>query len=135
MEINIKHRFRKEDSQIFNVFSFLLESSAVNNAQEIEFENAISAIYLFYGEEKTVTIVHGNMEMGYQEELNQVAGLLEADILSKNVPCYKKCCLGLTKKSICLLWAKELSRQTICFLNFQNYAFLSQVSCGVRRTE
>ena len=99
MEINIKHRFRKEDSQIFNDFSFLLGSSAVNNAQEIEFENAISAIYLFYGEEKTVTIVHGNMEMGYQEELNQVAGLLEADILSKNVPCYKKCCLGLTKKA------------------------------------
>lgn len=76
---NVKHRFRKEDSQIFNDFSLLLEPSAVNDAQENESDNAIEALGLFYGEEKTVTIVNGNMEMGYQEEIHQVAGLRETD--------------------------------------------------------
>ncbi|XP_061173439.1 uncharacterized protein LOC133182609 [Saccostrea echinata] len=95
---NIKHRFRKEDSQIFNDFSLLLEPSVLNDAQENESENAIEALGVFYGEEKTVKIVHGDMETGHHEEINQVSGLLNAKQLKEEWPMLKGMLSGSYKK-------------------------------------
>ncbi|XP_045212023.2 zinc finger protein 862-like [Mercenaria mercenaria] len=106
LQKNIKQRFRKEDSTILNYFSLVLEPSIVNSSRPNESEDAVEALGMFYGDEKTVTVIHGNFECGLQEEnKNVVDKLLDRDKLVQEWPklkgmltgCYK----GLSAKAVC----------------------------------
>ena len=80
---------------------------------KIEYEK----LGLFYGEDKTVATCH----QGYQEEINQIAGLLEIDKLEEEWSVLQGMLSGSSKKCNCLQCAKELSGQTIRFSGFLSY--------------
>lgn len=100
---NIRHRFRKEDSEIFNDFSLLLEPAVVSGASTEETEAALEAIGTFYSV-KEVTIVHGDIEEP-REEKTEVAQLLDKEKLKQEWPILK----GMISGSY-----KQLNTQTLC---------------------
>ena len=56
---NIRHRFKKEDSEIFKDFSLLLEPAVVKTSSNSDCEAALEAIGTLYSATE-VTIVHGD---------------------------------------------------------------------------
>ena len=104
LQKNIRHRFRKEDSEIFKDFSLLLEPGVVNTVSNEESEAALEAIGNFYSA-KEVTIVHGSMEEGTREEKHEINQLLDNELLKQEWPILK----GMISGSY-----KNLSPQDLC---------------------
>lgn len=100
---NIKHRFRKEDSEIFKDFSLLLEPAVVNSAGSEEIEAALEALGTLYSA-KEVTIVHGGIEDA-REEITQVEQLLDREKMKEEWPALR----GMISGSY-----KNLSTQNLC---------------------
>ena len=81
---NIKHRFRKEDSEIFKDFSLLLEPAVDSGAGSEEIEAALEALGTLYSA-KEVTIVHGGIE-DTREVTTQVEQLLDKEKMKEEWP-------------------------------------------------
>ena len=73
---NIKLRFKTEDSCMFDDLSLLLEPGRVGDAADRESQEALDAVASFYGSEKEVGLVEGNMQEGYDEDVQNVVPLL-----------------------------------------------------------
>ncbi len=102
---NIKARLRKEDTDILEHLSQLVDPSVVSSSDDKDYSEALKAIGRQYGEDKVTKIVHGDMISGYTEEENQVTKLLEKDDLEQEWPIVKGMILGTYK---------TLSTQTLC---------------------
>lgn len=95
---NIKMRFKKEDSCIFTDLSSLLEPDRVNDAEDGECESALNAIADYYGSEKEVELVEGNMEEGYDRTAKKIAPLLNGEKLKEEWPAVQGMIQGAYKQ-------------------------------------
>ena len=98
LKTNIQSRFRKEDSDIFEDLSLLFEPMVVNDAGENESEDALDALGQFYGENKTVKVVHGSLQTELQEEVTNVTRLVDKDKLKQEWPMLKGMISGSYKR-------------------------------------
>lgn len=86
---NIKERFRKEDSAIFDDFGRVFEPSQVNTSSQTELKTAVESLSSFYGYEKSVKIVDGNLTDGTQETTRVIAPLIDPKKLEEEWPRYE----------------------------------------------
>lgn len=83
---NFANRFRKEDSAVFEDFSKLFEPSLVNSFTEEICVEAVESLASFYGYEKTVKIVSGDMIEGTEEQTRAIDPLLDPHKLQDEWP-------------------------------------------------
>ena len=74
---NLKHRFRKEESEMINDLGLILEPSVMQRSNNEEVENATECVSSFYDSDKTCQIVHGNLVEGVTEEEETFDKLLD----------------------------------------------------------
>lgn len=103
---NMKHRFQKDDSEVFKDISTILDPSVVRSVSEKESEESLEAIAEFYGTDKEIKIVHGHLQDGeLSEEVHEVKSLLNRDKFLQEWPSIKGMMLGsyksLSLKSLC----------------------------------
>lgn len=102
---NMKLRFKKEDSCLFDYLSLLLEPVRVYDAEDNESKEALDMVTSYYGSEKQVGLVEGNMQDGYDEAVQKVDPLLDGDKLKDEWPMLKGMILGSYK---------DLSMEKLC---------------------
>lgn len=104
---NIQSRFKKEDSDIFKDLSLLLEPLTVNAASESDCKESLESLGSFYGQEKTVKMVHGCATEGVTEEEKEVKNLLDEEKLYQEWPMLK----GMIQGSYSKLTTPELCKR------------------------
>ena len=94
---NLKHRFRKEGSEMINDLGLILEPSVMQRSNNEEVENAIECVSSFYGSDKTCQIVHGYLVEGVTEEEETFDKLLDQDKLKQEWPSLREMINGSYK--------------------------------------
>jgi hypothetical protein len=77
MKKNIKERFKKKDMDIFDDLSKVLEPEFVVSVDKSDTEGAVQHLATFYGYEKTVKVVEGNLIEGTVEHETIIEPLLD----------------------------------------------------------
>ncbi|XP_052233429.1 zinc finger protein 862-like [Dreissena polymorpha] len=77
MKKNISDRFRKTDSDHYNDFCTLFEPQQINISTQEECNEALESLSTFYGYEKTVKVIDGNLIEGLQETVRVVQPLVD----------------------------------------------------------
>lgn len=134
MKKNIKERFRKNDTDVYDDLGKVLEPMTVHDT--IDSDEAIEHLATFYGYEKKVKIVHGNMIEGVQEEEKSVSPLLDAEKLQHEWPrlkgmisgAYSKLSTGNLCKRIILLH-KDILPNCACLATIALCMQLTSVEC------
>ena len=94
---NIKLRFKQEASCMFDDLSLLFEPGRAGDAEDRERQEALDAVASFYGSEKEVGLVEGNMQEGYDEDVQNAVPLLDGEKLKNERPMLKGMILGSYK--------------------------------------
>ena len=77
MKKHIKDRFKKRDMHVFDYFSKVLEPETLNSVFKSESEEEVTHLAAYYGHEKKVKIVQGNLTEGIIEQETAIAPLLD----------------------------------------------------------
>lgn len=93
LQKNIKHRFRKTDSDLFRDMSIVLEPGILNSADADEIEEAFTSIATLNGEETVTKLVNND-----QEVQTHVQPLLDKKKLEQEWPMLKGMLKGSYKK-------------------------------------
>ena len=83
---NIKDRFRKEDRAVYDDLGKVFEPATVNAASQAECNEAIDHLASFYGYQKTVTVVHGDLIEGTVERNQIIDPILDPENLQEEWP-------------------------------------------------
>ena len=129
---NIKHRLRKEDGDILSDFSKVLEPSTVINMAEESCDEAINHLANFYGVNKEMTRVQGNLIEGTEETVIPVQAMLSQDKLLDEWPRLK----GMLKGAYRSLDPIELCRKLIILHSdlMPNVAILAAIAVCMQLT-
>lgn len=110
------------DSLIFIDFSFLLELSVVNDAQE---NASCSLVRRKLLQKSMVTTCH----QGYQKEINQIAGLLETDKLEEEWPVLQRMLSWFSQKMHLSTVCKRIIRADDMFPRFSKLCTCTTAIC------
>lgn len=101
---NMKDRLKK-GTGIFDDLSNVFEPDVVIDTSDDESKKALDRLGTFYGYAKQVTVVHGNMTEGFQEENREIEALLDPEQLVDEWPKLRSMIEGsyrkLTTKKLC----------------------------------
>lgn len=106
---NIKQRFRQDDSNIFTDLSKVLEPSTVCSTTDNESDEAITHLANFYGCEKEVVIVKGNLIEGTEEIKTVINPLMDQEGVMNEWPRLK----GMIKGAYSDLDTEQLCKRLI----------------------
>lgn len=109
MKKNIKSRLGKTGADILNDFGKLLEPTKMNEVSTEETLEAVSHLATFYGSDKTVKRVYGDLIEGTEEEEEVVSALLDPEQLQQEWPRLE----GMIKGSYKSLTVKNLCKRVI----------------------
>lgn len=132
MHKNMKSRFKKEDYEMFEDFSVLLEPVSVASAKEGESENALAQLSDFFGTGKSVSIVEGDLLTQVFERKREVPALLDSESIQKEWPILK----GMIKGGYSKFSTEDLCKRIIIRHNdmLPNFALLANIALCLQVT-
>ena len=128
----MKSRFKKEDYEMFEYLSVLLEPVSVTSAKEGESESAIVQLSDFFGTGKSVSIVEGDLLSQVFERKREIPALLDSESIQKEWPILK----GMIKGGYSKLSTEDLCKRFIIRHNdmLPNFALLANIALCLQVT-
>ena len=129
---NIKDRFKKTESHLFDDLSKVFEADVVNSSLDTECSGAVEHLATFYGYDKVMKVVDGNLTEGTETTETQIDRVLDPENLKKEWLRLQ----GMLKGAYSTMSLVQLCKRIILLHSdiLQNFAVLANLALCMQLT-